>query len=59
MAWNHWVTAGARGKGGQYPLQAIHSLVWDWFMAQFDGDKGNDQYAPHTNKNLDITGKLE
>ena len=29
-----------------------HSRGWDWFMAQFDGDREMTMYAPHTDKNL-------
>ncbi|BDZ67244.1 hypothetical protein [Methanobacterium ferruginis] len=29
-----------------------HSRGWDWFMAQFDGDREMTMYAPHTDKNM-------
>lgn len=31
-----------------------HSRGWDWFMAQFDGDREMTMYAPHTDKNLEF-----
>lgn len=29
-----------------------HSRGWDWFMAQFDGEREMTMYAPHTDENL-------
>jgi len=29
-----------------------HSRGWDWFMAQFEGDREITMYAPHTDANL-------
>jgi predicted secreted hydrolase len=29
-----------------------YSRGWDWFMAQFDGDREMTMYAPHTDKNM-------
>ncbi|AUB57743.1 MULTISPECIES: lipocalin-like domain-containing protein [Methanobacterium] len=29
-----------------------HSRGWDWFMAQFDGNREMTMYAPHTDENL-------
>lgn len=31
-----------------------HSRGWDWFMAQFEGEREMTMYAPHTDKNLDF-----
>ncbi len=33
------------------------SRGWDWFMAQFVGDREMTMYAPHTDKNLDFYGQ--
>jgi predicted secreted hydrolase len=30
------------------------SRGWDWFMAQFEGEREMTMYAPHTDKNLDF-----
>ncbi|NYB52678.1 MAG: ATP-binding protein [Methanobacteriaceae archaeon] len=30
-----------------------HSRGWDWFMAQFEGDREMTMYAPHTDENLE------
>ncbi|BDZ70088.1 lipocalin-like domain-containing protein [Methanobacterium petrolearium] len=32
--------------------KSSQSRGWDWFMAQFDGDREMTMYAPHTDKNL-------
>jgi predicted secreted hydrolase len=31
-----------------------HSRGWDWFMAQFEGNREITMYAPHTDKNLEF-----
>lgn len=31
-----------------------HSRGWDWFMAQFEGEREITMYAPHTDKNLEF-----
>lgn len=33
-----------------------HSRGWDWFMAQFEGDREMTMYAPHTDENLKFYG---
>lgn len=32
----------------------VQSKGWDWFMAQFEGEREMTMYAPHTDKNLDF-----
>lgn len=34
-----------------------HSRGWDWFMAQFEGDREMTMYAPHTDDNLEFYGQ--
>lgn len=31
-----------------------HSRGWDWFMAQFEGEREMTMYTPHTDENLDF-----